>query len=212
MARKSPTAWVEPTFDEAAARLVGQTFAQRQGVDLSAGLYILDDQDNPVPEPDPIRWGRWLEKNWSRRTLAVDYPVAGEEVKVSTVFLAVNHNWSPGGLPILWETMIFGGEHNDFQVRYTDRQTALEGHEKAVQLVKGEAALGENEEGEMVFLEVEPPLFVTAEPKLPKRKGKPGKRQVLAAPEPPTRETTEAELSLPPKSKRRVLRITGDEL
>lgn len=199
MARKSPTNMIDEAFDAAA-------------VNFSGTLYILDDQDNPVPEPDTLRWGKWLEKNWSRKTLAVDYPVADQVVKVSTIFLGVNHNWSPGGLPILWETMIFGGEHDLFQVRYTDRQTALEGHEKAVQLVKGEVALGENEEGEMVFLEVEPPLFVTAEPKLPKRKGKPGKRQVLAEPEPPARETTEAELSLPPKSRRWVVRIEGDEL
>ena len=33
---------------------------------------------------------------------------------------------------LLWETMIFGGKHDDFQERYTSYQDAIEGHMRAV--------------------------------------------------------------------------------
>jgi hypothetical protein len=42
------------------------------------------------------------------------------------------------GLPILFETMIFGGEHDQYQDRYATRDEALEGHKKALAMAKGE--------------------------------------------------------------------------
>ena len=47
-------------------------------------------------------------------------------------------NLDGDGKPILWETMIFGGEHNEYQGRYTTYEDAIEGHKKAIELVKGE--------------------------------------------------------------------------
>ena len=52
---------------------------------------------------------------------------------VSTVFLGLDHRFGPGE-PVLWETMIFGGPHNEYQKRYTSRATAELGHRKAVAL------------------------------------------------------------------------------
>ena len=40
------------------------------------------------------------------------------------------------GEPILWETMIFGGEHDQYQERYTNRHAALAGHDRAVAMVR----------------------------------------------------------------------------
>jgi hypothetical protein len=61
-------------------------------------------------------------------------------VRVSTVFLGMDHGWgdrnSPDYQPILWETMVFGGEYDDYQERYTSHEEALEGHQKMVELVK----------------------------------------------------------------------------
>ncbi len=69
------------------------------------GKYILVDR-MPVPEPDLLKWGRWLESADRR----VGETIV-EGVRVSTVFLGLDHGWGEGP-PILFETMIFGGEHN----------------------------------------------------------------------------------------------------
>ena len=50
---------------------------------------------------------------------------------VSTVFLGLDHSYNPDGPPILFETMIFGGPHNEYQERYSTWDEAIEGHERA---------------------------------------------------------------------------------
>jgi hypothetical protein len=57
-----------------------------------------------------------------------------DHIRVSTVFLGLNHNWKGHGPPILFETMIFGGEHDDYQVRYATYDEAIAGHQAAVAL------------------------------------------------------------------------------
>jgi hypothetical protein len=66
-----------------------------------------------------------------------------DDIRVSTVFLGFNH--APlfdnngkriiNGTPVLWETMIFGGEHDQYQERYTSHEDALAGHQRALDLV-----------------------------------------------------------------------------
>lgn len=53
----------------------------------------------------------------------------GNPVHVSTIFLALDHNFHTSGNPILFETMIFGllGE-SEFQRRYTSYEEAECGH------------------------------------------------------------------------------------
>ena len=70
--------------------------------------YILDENGNPVIENDILKWGKWMETN--NRHIAED--VVGD-VRVSTVFLGIEHSWGQG-FPVLWETMIFGGEHDGY--------------------------------------------------------------------------------------------------
>lgn len=98
--------------------------------------YILDDKGEPVPEPDLLPWGQGME--YGDRILAVDYV---GKVRISTVFLGIDHGLSFIGsetAPVLWETMIFGGEHESYQERYVSRSEALDGHRHAVALVLGE--------------------------------------------------------------------------
>ena len=102
---------------------------------MRAHNYILNEHGQPVLEPDLIKWARWFEDG--KRVLRQDRV---GEILVSTVFLANDHNFMEEGPPILWETMIFGGEHDQYQERYSSREAALEGHEKALQLVKGQTA------------------------------------------------------------------------
>jgi len=57
------------------------------------------------------------------------------DVEVSTVFIGLDHGWGEGP-PILFETMIFGGKHDQFQERYPTWDEAVAGHEAAVRMVK----------------------------------------------------------------------------
>ena len=67
-----------------------------------------------------------------------------DHVRVSTVFLSMDHSYSfddegnriENPTPVLWETMIFGGEHSGYQERYTSHDDALAGHKRALDLVK----------------------------------------------------------------------------
>jgi hypothetical protein len=93
--------------------------------------YILDNNNKPIPA-SITEAADWLEESSDRRTVKRDEI---GDILVSTVFLGLDHSWTPGGKPVLWETMIFGGEHNQYQERYTSHKDALEGHEKALELV-----------------------------------------------------------------------------
>lgn len=58
------------------------------------------------------------------------------DILVSTVFLGIAMNgYNKIDPPLLWETMIFGGEHDLYQERYTSHEDALVGHQRAVDLV-----------------------------------------------------------------------------
>lgn len=98
--------------------------------------YILDRLGNPVEEPDIKKWGEWFQNTEAR---VVGFNRLPGDIKVSTVFLGLDHSWD-GGPPVLWETMIFGGEHDSYQDRYTTRDDAIAGHAKALDLAeKGRA-------------------------------------------------------------------------
>lgn len=95
--------------------------------------YILQEGD-VIYEPDLIKWAQWFET--ADRNIALTH--IGDAV-VSTVFLGVDHsfyfvfeNGRPHNPhPILFETMIFGGEQNGYQERYHTLEDAMLGHEKA---------------------------------------------------------------------------------
>ena len=87
----------------------------------------------PVIEPDLLTWAKWFEDDSERRVALTEI----DGVSVSTVFLGLDHSFG-GGTPILFETMIFGGEYDDYQERYHTLEEAQAGHEKAVSLVKME--------------------------------------------------------------------------
>lgn len=97
---------------------------------------MLDAAGNPVREPDYEKWKHWFMTH--DRGLACD--VVGDAT-VSTVFLGFDHRSVLGipddrGPPILWETMILGGPHDDYQRRYTSQAAALAGHQQAVEIAK----------------------------------------------------------------------------
>lgn len=91
--------------------------------------YTLDGH-TPVACADLMEWGRWFEK--ADRNVATTQVSPG--VRVSTVFLGLDHNFG-GGEPMLFETMVFGGTMNEEMVRYSTWDEAIEGHAKMVALV-----------------------------------------------------------------------------
>lgn len=99
---------------------------------MMSNRYILDESNNPVECPDLMVWARWMET--ADRHVATDVLPGG--VKVSTVFLGLDHGWEEA-LPVLWETMIFGGPNSQYQDRYTSREDAVAGHAKALRIAAG---------------------------------------------------------------------------
>lgn len=94
-------------------------------------MILVDGEPTPV---SLLEWGRWFDDINNRR---VAETFVGD-VHISTVFLGIDHRFGDG--PPLWfETMIFGGEHDEFQDRYSTLDEARSGHNRAVAMVQGEA-------------------------------------------------------------------------
>ena len=95
-----------------------------------SGQYILDEKGNPVASSDLLLWGKWMQET-KLRTVAKNTTSRG--VRISTVFLGLDHSFGESE-PVLWETMIFGGPHDQYQERYTSLAAAVEGHNRATEL------------------------------------------------------------------------------
>lgn len=95
------------------------------------GRYILaEDGKTAVPCDDLMTWAKSQDLDKRR----VDWTELHDgTVKVSTVFLGPDHGFCDGA-PLLWETMIFGGEHDEYQERYSTYEDAVAGHAVAVKL------------------------------------------------------------------------------
>jgi hypothetical protein len=108
--------------------------------DNPTGLYILDDDGQPLACPDVLVWGQWMRDADKDRLRVVaqdkDEGPDGGEVLVSTVFLGTDHRFIGKGPPILWETLVFGGALADEMNRYSSREAALAGHQVICQRVR----------------------------------------------------------------------------
>ena len=92
--------------------------------------YILDEHGEPKAV-DLVTWAYWFEASTNNRTrvIAQDKDESGETtVMVSTVFLGLDHNWGDGP-PILWETLVLGGDLDGEMTRYSSRDDAMRGHQ-----------------------------------------------------------------------------------
>lgn len=121
--------------------------------------YILGaDGKTPVPAGDLIEWAKAYENrkkgacgpspgaSWAQ----VDRTQVSGGVYVSTVFLGLDHRFTnmEHGAPIVFETMIFGGVHDEWQDRCCTWDEAEALHAKAVRLAETSLAAS--------FAEVEP--------------------------------------------------------
>lgn len=104
--------------------------------------YILDE-NRRIKAVGLYEWAQWYEEDarLAASGATCKRVVKQEHVgdaKVSTVFLALDHNWDPDGPPILWETMVFGGEFDEIQDRCSGGIEQAEAmHERMMAKVTG---------------------------------------------------------------------------
>lgn len=102
------------------------------------GKYILKGQD-VLEEPDLLVWAKWFETaNRTVRKDTANVSLGGTpvgKVDVSTVFLGIDHAFG-GGMPILFETMVFGGPLDQECERCSTWEAAEKMHEKMCERVK----------------------------------------------------------------------------
>jgi len=89
--------------------------------------YILDGK-TPIHCDDLLSWASWFK---SQNRIIASKMIDG--ITISTVFLGIDHGF--GGKVMLFETMIFGGDHDDYCERYSTWEEAEAGHQTAVNLV-----------------------------------------------------------------------------
>jgi hypothetical protein len=95
--------------------------------------YVLDEDGNVRREPDLMVWARWFE---SAKNRIVKQDTIGN-VRISTVFLGLDHSFVDDEPPVLWETMVFGGEHDHDMDRCSGtREQAQAMHEKMLAKIR----------------------------------------------------------------------------
>ena len=94
------------------------------------GHYILDGTV-PVPETDLLTWARWFET--AERHVAETWVTP--EIRVSTIFLGLDHQWGDGP-PLLWETMVFHEGAGMKMWRWSTYHEAEQGHEGIVEKMR----------------------------------------------------------------------------
>jgi len=92
--------------------------------------YVLIDK-TPYPVRDIWQWSNFYA-NFDNRKVAFD-SIGG--IDISTVFLGLDHGWS-NEKPVLFETMIFGGDDNEKCFRCCTWEEAELMHKKAVEMVR----------------------------------------------------------------------------
>jgi len=95
-------------------------------------LYRLDGH-NTVPVESAEEWAQAFSDRKKRRVARTELGT----VVVSTVFLGIDHGFGTGR-PVLFETMVFGGEHDEYQERCCTWDEAEAMHARVVGMVRGE--------------------------------------------------------------------------
>lgn len=98
--------------------------------------YILEGK-KVVAVSNLLEWARWIEEAGDKRIVAKDFlEFSNKTIEVSTVFLGVDHRFDNNRVPIVFETMIFGGEFDENMERYSTWQDAVQGHQRWIEKVK----------------------------------------------------------------------------
>lgn len=111
--------------------------------------YILEEDHSTRPEANREegyeQYRRWADagKFVKGHPKVVDKTELPGNIEVSTVFLGLDHSFyflKKNYVPILFETMVRGGEHDQWQDRYATWDEAQAGHDRVVAaLQRGES-------------------------------------------------------------------------
>jgi hypothetical protein len=96
--------------------------------DIGSGTYDFDG--NPISYAE---WGQ-LFANTKSHDREVAHTRLPGGVTVSTVWLGIDYRFWRTGAPLIYETMIFGGPHDNYRDHYPNRVAALAGHDQAVKM------------------------------------------------------------------------------
>jgi len=102
--------------------------------------YKLDSNNNPIPCSSVNEYQEWYKIHGDTVAKSNFLDASGKQIIVSTVFLGLDHSYN-SKVPVLWETMIFGGEHDQYQRRYTNFYDSLEGHNESIDLACSKTVL-----------------------------------------------------------------------
>ena len=87
-------------------------------------FYLLDeDGETVIPTTGVLHWAMWMES--ADRVVQQDAIPGPQPARVSTVFIGLD---SLPGLPLLWESRVFGSPLDGVCRRYATRAAAVEGH------------------------------------------------------------------------------------
>lgn len=108
---------------------------------MSEKYILAEDGKTPVMVENLLEWADWFKdananannKRRVNRTTMTDCD--GAEIKISTVFLALDHNYGDSPVPILFETMIFGGRADEDCKRCATWEQAEAQHQDAIDYV-----------------------------------------------------------------------------
>jgi len=91
-------------------------------------MYKMIADGTSVSVYDVLEWSKWFEIADRR----IAHTQVSDDVEVSTVFLGLDHSFGGSGSPVLFETMVVGGDLDGEQERYTTIEDAQQGHDRMV--------------------------------------------------------------------------------
>lgn len=99
---------------------------------MGEDLYFVLDE-NGIVRPATIE--KFLNQYRNPENRIIEKTELDEDVEVSTVFLGLNHAFCDGP-PIVFETMIFGGQFHEMMWRYSTLEQAQQGHWEIVDCLR----------------------------------------------------------------------------
>ena len=102
-------------------------------------MYYVEEPDGTVRKAESEEEGMAAFNNrWQHKS---ELEMGGEKIRVSTVFLGLDHNFFGEGPPLLYETMVFGGDLHQYCDRTSTREEAMKAHEEALEKVLNSRSL-----------------------------------------------------------------------
>lgn len=119
--------------------MVGNRCLVGRAVSTRPSYYVLDENRQPVPAD---------VDSWAKRRKRVALTELSGGIRVSTVFLGLDHSFSDEGPPILFETLVFEGPLDGHMLRYATWAAAKIGHARIVDEVRAAIACAQKEQAD----------------------------------------------------------------